>query len=119
MFNGFALMIISDCCGWLIGTGLLVLSAPIGFWLGRRGGGLTDTGGEDFSSGGSDSGNGGGLGLGSSLNAWVCLGGGLIAGFGGKAGLGVLSKETWKDKTFYCNPLRNLTWYNVIFWSTN
>lgn len=44
------------------------------------------------SSGGSLDGTGGGFSF--SFNACVCLGGGLIAGFGGSAGFGLLSVAT-------------------------
>lgn len=57
-------------------------------------GGLAPTGGDDLSSGGSERGKGGGLVTGSSVKIWVCLGGGLIAGLGGRAGFGVLSCDT-------------------------
>lgn len=46
------------------------------------------------SSGGSDCGTGGGEASLSGVANWVCLGGGLIAGFGGSAGLGLLSELT-------------------------
>lgn len=49
------------------------------------------------SSGGSEEGRGGGCAPLSSVGSgtcWVCLGGGFIAGFGGRAGFGIFSIET-------------------------